>query len=684
MALILFDGLSSRAHVFVSGMSLGNEWFGNMVLVGESSANNPLKRGCADIVTVFVSVVVAALLIQSMSGRPKDPIEILSMALAISLFHAGILYALRGYHSVWRFVSAHDVLRCLGAAGLSTVAAMMIWAASLPMAGWLIIGCATALSSISIRCMTRVAHNYGLFRTDSTLANPFGQVRAETRPKQALMIGYGENLETFLRAQRMRGADFEITGILSIGGQERATGLRGVPVLGSVGQIESVVRDLARQRRALDMLILTRDEMDGRPVAEILSRIDGVDAEIAWLPRADQLDTGGTTQLRPIRLEDLLLRPAKSFDAHACEALLSGARVLVTGAGGSIGSELVRQIATLSPGAMILADSSEHALYEIDREMGVDFPQVERVSTILDVRDRDAVSRLMQQRRPEFVFHAAALKHVPVVEGQPCEGLLTNVVGSRNVADAAVAAHVRAMVMVSTDKAVNPANVMGATKRLAEAYCQAMDADMRDRGGDTRFVTVRFGNVLGSNGSVVPLFRRQLAKGGPLTVTHPDVERFFMTIPEASRLILEAMLSGMEEDRTDQGIFVLDMGKPVKIIDLARQVIRLSGLRPDVDVKIVYTGLRPGEKLYEELMHETENLLATDHPSLMVAQPRFVQLKTVQNQIDNIADAARKGQADEVVRLLKVFIPEFDASSSEARKARERTPKLVAIRGQAS
>ena len=602
------------------------------------------------------------------------------MALAISVAHAGFLSALGGYQSAWRFFSAHDAVRCLGASLVSGIMAMALWFGSLPLAGWLILIGGTAVSATGIRCLTRLVHSHGLFRAESTLRNPLGQVRPEARPKQALMIGYGDNLEAFLRARRTDETDFEIAGIISLTRQDRAASLRGIPVLGSIDRIGEIVRGLIVQRRAPEMLILTRDEMEGRPVAEILSRIDMVDAEIAWLPRIDQLDKGGDrAALRPIKLEDLLPRPPKSFDALACKALISGARVLLTGAGGSIGSELVRQIAALSPGEVILADSSEHALYEIDREMGVAFPGVARVPVILDVRDRDAVFRLMAQRRPDFVFHAAALKHVPIVEGQPCEGLLTNVVGSRNVADAAVAASARAMVMVSTDKAVNPANVMGATKRLAEAYCQAMDADMRERGGITRFVTVRFGNVLGSNGSVVPLFRHQLAQGGPLTVTHPDVERFFMTIPEASRLILEAMLAGMEDDRTDQGIFVLDMGKPVKIIDLARQVIRLSGLRPDVDVKIVYTGLRPGEKLYEELMHETENLLATDHPSLMVAQPRFVQLKAVQNQVSLIAAAAQNGNPDEVVRLLKVYIPEFDTTSDAARKVREQKPTLVPI-----
>jgi len=486
------------------------------------------------------------------------------------------------------------------------------------------------------------------------------------------MIGYGENLEAFLRSRHNRKTDddLEITGVIGIKPLNHVTSFRGIPVLGSIDRMESIVQDLGNRRP--DMLIPTRDQLDGHSVAEILSQIDMLDAEIAWLPRTDQLDTGNGPNLRPIRLDDLLSRPAKSFDALACKSLLSGSRVLLTGAGGSIGSELVRQIAALLPGEIILADSSEHALYKIDCEMGVSFPDIPRVSAILDVRDRDAVFRLMEERKPEFVFHAAALKHVPIVEAQPCEGLLTNVVGSQNLADAAVAVRARAMVMVSTDKAVNPANVMGATKRLAEAYCQAMDAHTHKHGGNTRFVTVRFGNVLGSNGSVVPLFHQQLMAGGPLTVTHPDVERFFMTIPEASRLILEAVLARMEGRTVDQGIFVLDMGAPVKIIDLARQVIRLSGLRPDLDVKIVYTGLRPGEKLYEELVHEAENLVSTTHPSLMIAQPRFVQLQTVQNQLSVISEAARAGNVEEVVRLLKVYIPEFNTTADEAKRIRDK------------
>lgn len=639
-----------------------------MIISSPDNVNKPLHRSAVDGLAIFSGVLLSTTLIRSIGGE-IDLSGILLAAAGIGLLHIAFFSLLKGYRSAWHFFSAYDALNCGVAAFVSTVVAMLAGFLSLPPAGWIVVGIGSALTAILLRCAVRLVYNYGFFRTGMTFRNPLGQARPDSHPRQALMIGYGENLERFLQSQRRREGDIEIAGIASIGRQRRPASLRGVPVLGSIDQIDSIVGGLLLRRRAPDLLVLTRDEMEGRTVGDILARIGNVGAEIAWLPRADQLDTNGGTPLHTIKLEDLLPRPAQSFDALSCEALLSGARVMLTGAGGSIGSELVRQIAALSPEEIVLADCSEHALYEIDREMNVAFPHVKRIQAILDVRDRDAVFRLMERHRPEFVFHAAALKHVPIVEVQPCEGVLTNVIGSRNVADAAVGTRVRAMVMVSTDKAVNPASVMGATKRMAEAYCQAMDADMRARKGRTRFVTVRFGNVLGSNGSVVPLFQQQIAEGRNVTVTHPSVERFFMTISEASRLILEAMLAGMEDK--GQGIFVLDMGKPVRIVDLARQVIRLSGLRPDTDVKIVYTGLRPGEKLFEELMHETENLVTTDHPSLMVARPRFMHLKTVQNQISVISAAARQGDAEEVVRLLKVYIAEFDKTSNAARELRE-------------
>ncbi len=271
--------------------------------------------------------------------------------------------------------------------------------------------------------------------------------------------------------------------------------------------------------------------------------------------------------------------------------------MLVTGAGGSIGSEIVRQVARFRPGRLVLLDIGEFALYAIDHEMQENHARLERRSVIASVRDRQTVFRLMADMRPDVVFHAAALKHVPLIESNICEGVLTNVIGTKNVADAAVANGVKAMVMISTDKAIRPSSVMGATKRAAEAYCQALDVS----GTSTRFITVRFGNVLGSNGSVVPLFEKQIAAGGPVTVTHPDMKRYFMSIREATELVLQAAAFGLLEQERRGGILVLDMGEPIKIVDLARTMIAMSGRLPDVDVPIVFTGIRPGEKLFEEL-----------------------------------------------------------------------------------
>jgi FlaA1/EpsC-like NDP-sugar epimerase len=329
--------------------------------------------------------------------------------------------------------------------------------------------------------------------------------------------------------------------------------------------------------------------------------------------------------------------------------------VLVTGAGGSIGSELARQVAALGPERLVLLDAGEYALWQIDLELGETHAAVPRVAVIADVRDVSRMREVMEAERPALVFHAAALKHVPIVEANPAEGMLTNACGTRVVADAARAVGVEAMVLISTDKAVNPSSVMGASKRLAEMYCQGLDAEGRGRG--MRCVTVRFGNVLGSTGSVVPLFRRQLERGGPLTVTHPDMSRYFMTVPEAVGLVLQACVS---RDLAQGGaIFVLDMGAPVKIVDLARQMIRLAGLREDTDVGIRFTGLRPGEKLFEELFHGQEPPLPTGQPGLLMATPRVVDPAFVGRALDEIAEACARGQTSHALDVLGRLVPEF-------------------------
>jgi O-antigen biosynthesis protein WbqV len=443
-----------------------------------------------------------------------------------------------------------------------------------------------------------------------------------------------------------------------------------VRVEGSVDDVPHALRKLARKGHPPALIVVTAREIAGPRLERLLDAAEEAGVAVATMPRLTELrptardGAAPTLTLQPVAIEDLLDRPQRPLDREAMARLVQGRRVLVTGAGGTIGSELARQIAGLGPAELVLADNSEYALYEIDLELSEAAPDVPRVSLMADIRDRDRMVALFARHRPELVFHAAALKHVPIVEANPAEGVLTNAVGTRHVADAARAHGALAMVLISTDKAVNPTSVMGATKRLAEMYCQALDMRARAEGAGTRFVTVRFGNVLGSTGSVVPLFRRQLERGGPLTVTHPDMRRYFMTVREAVGLVLAATVlsvrdEGLPEAARQGGIFVLDMGAPVKIVDLARRMIRLAGLRPEVDVAIRYTGLRPGEKLYEELFHGRETLVEAGAPGLLMAAPRTADLALVARAMDEAGAAARAGREGAALSVLAALVPEF-------------------------
>lgn len=634
-----------------------------------------LRQLTFELAAVFITVYLTLTGIKNLSDFPSTLGLAVVIAALIAVLQVIIHAFLGGYSSSWRFFSVQDGQYAVFSIVIAVIVAMLTLFPLISITGWIMVLCAAIGAVIGPRIVARIAHGHDLpFLVDRrrlTQSTEVSNGRWKERQK-LLMIGFGDHVANFIRSQARADGEYEFTGIIHIDEECEALAIRGVKVIGSIDKLEAIVRRLSSNGKRPDYLVLTRDEMSTRSIAEILSITDKVDIPVAWLPRADRINSNLGLQLRTIKLDDLLPRSATLFNAQACGKLMRGSTVLVTGAGGSIGSELVRQVGKLAPERLVLTDVSEHALYMIDQEITNIFPTLQITSKLLDVRDRGAVFRAMDLYRPDYVFHAAALKHVPIVEAQACEGLMTNVVGSRNVADAAAVSKVDAMIMVSTDKAVNPANVMGATKRLAEAYCQAMDAANVDFKGMTRYVTVRFGNVLGSNGSVVPLFQKQLAQGGPLTVTHPEVERFFMTIPEASRLILQALLLGADDTRGDRGIFVLDMGNPVKIVDLARQIIRLSGLTPEKDVKITYTGLRPGEKLYEELMHETEDLVKTDHPSLMVVRPRIVHIQTLRSQIDVIQTAADAGDSSEVLRLLKLYIPEFATTARVAKSVLER------------
>jgi O-antigen biosynthesis protein WbqV len=489
-----------------------------------------------------------------------------------------------------------------------------------------------------------------------------------------LLISIKEGADTFIRETvRDRNAVYRVIGVLSDTPSRVGREIYGVPVLGTIDALETVVADLDRRGQRPQKLVITAQGLPGAAVRDLLDRADALAIPLARLPRVTEVretlaDSSGAPEdlARPIALEDLLGRAQAVLDREAMARLIGGSRVLVTGAGGTIGSELVRQVAALSPARLILVDNSEFLLYAIDGELRERWPTLGVQPLLADVRERSRVEAVIAHEQPQIVFHAAALKHVPMVEANPIEGVLTNVIGTRNVAETARAHGAQLVVMISTDKAVDPASVMGATKRLAEAACQALDLDEARRPAEgTRFVTVRFGNVLGSTGSVVPLFSRQLAAGGPLTVTHPEVSRFFMTVREAVELVLEASASvphgdGGAADGDSRGkIFVLEMGEPVRIIDLARQMIRLAGFTPERDIKISYIGLRPGEKLHEVLFHAAETPIATANPALRLAAPRTADYAVLARSIDELEEHARAGREARVLDLLHRLVPEY-------------------------
>ncbi len=384
--------------------------------------------------------------------------------------------------------------------------------------------------------------------------------------------------------------------------------------------------------------------------------------KVLYAPTIDGLSSNNDAQrVREINIEDLLERPSIKLSMKDIIANFRNKTILVTGAAGSIGSELCRQLATFGVSKLVLFDYAETPMHNLRLEFEESFPDVEMVPVIGDVRNLSRLDFVMRSHHPQVVFHAAAYKHVPLMEENPCEAVLTNVYGSRNVADKCLEYGVEKMVMISTDKAVNPTNVMGCSKRLAEIYVQSLGLAV-ERGavkGKTRFVTTRFGNVLGSNGSVIPRFKEQIEKGGPVTVTHPDINRFFMTIPEACKLVMEAATISIGNQ-----IFIFDMGESVKIAHLAERMIQLAGFQPNVDIKIEYTGLRPGEKLYEEVLANEENTMPTGHSQIRIAKVREYDYGEASKQVNDLTTLAEQVNIPDLIRLMKQIVPEFKSNNS--------------------
>jgi FlaA1/EpsC-like NDP-sugar epimerase len=495
-----------------------------------------------------------------------------------------------------------------------------------------------------------------------------------------LIVGGGWTAENFIRASKLASGsrNCRAVGILTEHPPEIGRTIHGVPVLGSYDQFEKVVYGLRHRGDIVQQVALSssRDEIDCRLYQRLYHAAQELGLEVARLPKIAELQEAIAlpTDLRPATISDLLGRTQMRFD-RSFEDPFGHSRVLITGAGGTIGSELSRQIAKLRPSELVLVDISEYNLYKIELELKETCPSVNLECVICDVRDSERIGRIFAQHRAELVFHAAAMKHVPIVERNPCEGILTNVLGTRNVADAALAYGVRAMTLISTDKAVDPQNVMGTTKRICEQYCQSLDAFDTGR---TRFLAVRFGNVAASSGSVIPLFQRQIALGGPLTVTHPDVCRFFMTTEEAVELVLRATSLGLDSTREGGHVYVLDMGEPIRIAELAAQMIWLAGLVPGRDVEIEFVGLRPGEKLKETLFHETETVRSTGASHILEVISTPAPYRLLRSAIDDLIAAARIHDDDDARRLLDIAAHISDRRSQGPARGRARlTPHSV-------
>lgn len=543
------------------------------------------------------------------------------------------------YRGVWRFASLPDMVRILKAVSIGVV-----------------------LSALALFLTTRLASvPRSVFPLDALL---LGGLLAGPRflyrwikdrslyvrsGRRVLIVGAGRAGELLVRDLLHDGSDLSPVAFIDDDPGKIGKEIHGLPVIGAVPAIREAVSDLD-----IHLILIAIATATSSEIQRIVGVCEQAKVPFRILPRAEALVDGTVRvrELRDVRIEDLLGRQSVELDWAAITQGLKGRAVLVSGGGGSIGSELCRQIARLEPSRLVVLEQSEFNLYSIDLEIRRAFPELHFVAVLGDVGDPVIVDQVFTRHTPDIVFHAAAYKHVPLLEEQVRSAVLNNVFGTATLASAADRHGCRSFVLISTDKAVNPSNIMGVTKRVAEIYCQTLNERSR-----TRFVTVRFGNVLGSAGSVIPLFQKQIAAGGPVTVTHPEIMRYFMTIPEACQLILQANVIGEGGE-----IFVLDMGQPIKIRYLAEQLILLSGKRPDGDIKIVYTGLRPGEKLYEELFHSGEQLRETGHAKILLALSREVNQDEFARLLTRLERVTRENDEMRMKECLLELVPERTGS----------------------
>ncbi|MFK4726822.1 FlaA1/EpsC-like NDP-sugar epimerase [Bradyrhizobium niftali] len=566
----------------------------------------------------------------------------------------------------WRFISLPDALNILRVASVLTVALLVLdYIFVAPnVRGAFFLGKVTIVLYwfLEVSFLSALRMTYRYFR--------YTRVRRHARDEDAaptLLIGRAADAEVLLRGIES-GAIKRIwpVGVLSPSSSDLGQFIRNVPVLGGIDDIEDVIGDFAKRNKPIGRLVMTPSAFEPEAHPEsILMRARKLGVIVNRMP---SLESGDTPRLTAVAVEDLLLRPSETIDYARLEALIRGKAVIVTGGGGSIGSEICERVVAFGAARLLIVENSEPALYAVTETLAAQGAAAAIEGRIADIRDRERIMRLMAEFKPDIVFHAAALKHVPILERDWSEGVKTNIFGSINVADAAHGAGAEAMVMISTDKAIEPVSMLGLTKRFAEMYCQALDHDLAAGSSSAkppmRLISVRFGNVLASNGSVVPKFKAQIEAGGPVTVTHPDMVRYFMTIREACDLVITAATHALGTQRSDVSVYVLNMGQPVKIVDLAERMIRLSGLQPGYDIEIVFTGMRPGERLHEILFASEEPTREIGVAGIMAAQPNEPPMQTLRKWIAALEQAIARDDRATIRTILKDAVPEFGSTAA--------------------
>jgi O-antigen biosynthesis protein WbqV len=562
----------------------------------------------------------------------------------------------------WRFISLPDALNILRVATLLATSLLVLdYILVAPnVHGTFFFGKVTIVLYwfLEITFLSALRFAYRYFR--------YTRVRHHAKAEDAsptLLVGRTADAEVLLRGIES-GAVKRIwpIGILSPSLADRGQLIRNVPVLGNIDDIEDVAADFARRNKPIARAVMLPSAFDAEAHPEtFLMRAKRLRLIVSRLP---SLEGGEAPRLAPVAVEDLLLRASSTIDYVRLEALVKGKSVIVTGGGGSIGAEVCQRVVAFGAARLLIIENSEPALYAVTEALAAQHVEAEVDGRIADIRDRERIFRLMAEFRPDLVFHAAALKHVPILERDWSEGVKTNIFGSVNVADAALAAGAEAMVMISTDKAIEPVSMLGLTKRFAEMYCQALDHDLAQARKRMRLISVRFGNVLASNGSVVPKFKAQIEAGGPVTVTHPEMVRYFMTIREACDLVMTAATHALGALRPTVSVYVLNMGQPVKIVDLAERMIRLSGLQPGIDIEIVFTGMRPGERLNEILFASEEPPVDIGLAGIMAAKPNEPPMPALKNWMGALRQATENDDPATIKAILKDAVPEFGSNAA--------------------